>query len=472
MKPSFITMLVVAVVAMHGCAPPVVWETEIPSGFEGSPTYCDLDGDGLREAVVPVAPTDHPELSFLQVVNPLTGEALFRSEDGAASFAYPLCVDVDRDGILDLITGGRTRDIVALSGADGTRLWAASALHPDFPFANTYTAVATRADYFVVTTGGGTPAGEPDRYPGHLLVMGRDGALLAEWEEPNQVEVYSSPAILEREDGTNLIAVGSGGEELAGNLYLLAYDPLSNEIREVAAAPSGCDSGGFISSPTFGDIDGDGEPEVVGTDWCGQVIALSLEGEVLWTATTSHPYTTGNPLLSDLDNDGIFDVVVTSGEFNWSLMETWGNRASSVAALSGLSGEALWNIEVEKYLWASPVSADYNGDFVEDVWVIGADIADDFGTPPPSPLFVLDGRSGETLLSVESFSAMGTPLLDDIDGNGTLDLLIMDAPFSATAFGTGFVPGTLSLIEFPGVPFDAGASFSGFRGPAHDGYRR
>ena len=67
---------------------------------------------------------------------------------------------------------------------------------------------------------------------------------------------------------------------------------------------------------------------------------------------------------------------------------------------------------------------------------------------------------------------MGTPLLDDIDGDGTLDVLLADAPFTATAFGTGYLPATIKLLPFEGVAFDPDHSFSGFRGPGHDGVRR
>ncbi len=457
-----------------GCPPPAVeaWSLELGSAFEGSPAYCDLDGDGQREALVPVAPTDHPEQSYLQIVDPRTGEEGKRTRFGDASFAYPLCTDVDRDGVLDIITGGRIRDVIAVSGVDGHRLWTASELHPDIPWANTYTAVTTRSDYFVTTTGGGAPPGSDARYPGTVLVMGRDGRLLATWTEPDGTEIYSTAAVVETGPSTVTIAIGSGGETRRGALYLLELNLLTWSLTQVAAVPSSCDTGGFIAAATIGDVDGDGELEVVGTEWCGGVVAASLTGEVEWTASLPHPYPTGNPLLVPLDDSDGYDVVVTSGEFNWSLEETFGNRGSATTALSGRDGATLWEVEIEKYLWASPVSHDINGDGTEDVFVIGADIADDFGTPPPSPLIVYSGADGSELFSYESVSWMGTPLLDDIDDDGNLDVLLVDAPFTATAFGTGYLPGTAKLLPFDGVPFDPAASFSGFRGPGHDGVRR
>lgn len=474
-RPAVLLLALSTTVAITGCPPPPGaerWAVEVGAAFEGSPAYCDLDGDGQREALVPVAPTDLPERSYLQIIDPVTGELGKRSRLGDASFAYPLCVDVDRDGVLDVITGGRIRDVIALSGVEGRRLWTASELHPDVPWANTYSPVTTRSDYFVTTTGGGAPPGGDDRFPGTVLVMGRDGSLLTSWTEPDGTEIYSTAAIVRTGPTTATVAVGSGGETRSGALYLLELDLLTWSITEVAAVPSSCDDGGFIAAPTIGDLDGDGALEVVAAEWCGGVVAASLTGEVKWTAALPHPYPTGNPLLAPLDDSDGFDVVLTSGEFNWSLEETFGDRRSATTALSGTSGATLWENEIEKYLWASPVSHDIDDDGVEDVFVVGADLADDLGTPPPSPLIVYSGADGSELFTYESVSWMGTPLLDDIDGDGELDALLVDAPFTATAFGTGYLPADVKLLPFEGVPFDADASYSGFRGPDHDGVRR
>jgi hypothetical protein len=99
----------------------VKWAVPVDAaGFEGSATFCDLDNDGKLEGIVPVAVVDGPELSFLMVVEGDTGAVRWQSALGDASYAYPLCVDVNDDGVLDILTGGRTKHLIALNGVDGT----------------------------------------------------------------------------------------------------------------------------------------------------------------------------------------------------------------------------------------------------------------------------------------------------------------------------------------------------------------
>ncbi len=467
-------LLLVIVMGGIGCgdgdrSPRVQWSHPILSGFEGSPAYCDLFGDGDLEAVVPVAFPDHPGLSYIEVVHASDGEILWRSEISGPDFANPLCAEVDDDGTLDVISGGRSGDVVALSGRDGSLLWSLQRRYPGRIHANTYTPVAIRAhpDFFFVSTGGGGEG--PGREPGSVLVMDKDGVILASWSEPDDAEIYTTPAVVDKGDGTVLIAVGSGGETLPGKLYLLEYDTVSAGFSVLATQRSSCELGGFISSPSIGDVTGDGRPDVVATDWCGSIVALSIDGREEWTRALDRPYATSNPLLADLDGDGVLDVITAGGGLNWSVPETIAIRDSIVTALRGIDGVPIWEVAVKKQISSSLVSADLDRDGTEDIWVIGLDFDAQGGDPPPSQLLVLSGASGETLFTYQNVSWTGTPVLDDADGNGSLDALLVNAPFALPTFPA--LPSDLLLLDFPGIPFKASRSYSGFRGAGHDGFR-
>ncbi len=443
-------------------------------GFEGSPTYCDLDGDGQDEAIVAVGSGAAPfplDPAYVEAVDPLTGSRLWRSSQGDAGFAYPLCRDVDEDGVLDVLTGGRFGDVRSLSGVDGTVLWSLNALNPGEidDDANTYSPVSVpeRPDLIFVTTGGGVDAGQSPRNPGAVLAIDLDGTILARWDEPNQAEIYTSPAVKAiGPRGRNIIlVVGSGGETLPGSLHFLVYNTRFKFFIPYAEIPSSCDTGGFVASPVLGDITGDhfAIPEVVAADFCGSVAAFNLLGHELWRQDTTWPFMIANPLLTDLNGDGAFDVAVCSMPLNPSLPETFPLIDATLETFDGTSGDSLWSTPLKLPAFSSPAAADVDGNGIEDIWVATQHFF------LPSELTVYSGTDGTELVAYGSVSWAGSPVLSDADGDGAIDALVMDAP---PVFAPPFPPVNTILINLPGVAFDADASWSGFRGPDHDGYRR
>lgn len=444
------------------------------TGFEGSPAYCDLDGDGQDEAIVAVGSGAAPlpvDPAYIEAVDPRTGSRLWRAAPDNSGFAYPLCRDVDEDGVLDVLTAGRFGDVRALSGVDGTALWSLNALNPGAidDDANTYSPVSApeRPDVIFVTTGGGVDAGLNPRNPGAVLAIDLAGTILARWDEPNEAEIYTSPAVkaLGIHHRNILLAVGSGGETLPGSLHFLVYNTRFKIFVPYAEIPSSCETGGFVSSPVFGDVTGGhlSIPEVVAVDFCGSVAAFNILGHELWRQPTSWPYTIANPLLTDLNADGVFDVAVASTAVNPSLPDTFALIDAALDTFDGASGAPIWSTPLKLPAFSSPAAADVDGDGVEDIWVATQHFF------LPSELTVYSGADGSELVAYGSVSWAGSPLLSDADDDGAIDALVMDAP---PVFGPPFPPVNTILVNLPGVIFDANAAWSGFRGPNHDGYRR
>lgn len=443
-------------------------------GFEGSPTYCDLDGDGQDEAIVAVGSGAAPmpaDPAYVEAVDPRTGSRLWRASQGNSGFAYPLCRDVDGDGLLDVLTAGRFGDVRALSGVDGTVLWSLNALNPGEidDDANTYAPVSApeRPEVIFVSTGGGVEPSDGPRNPGAVLAIDLNGMVLARWDEPNQAEIYTSPAVkaIGRHHRNILLVVGSGGETLPGSLHFLVYNTFFKLFVPYAEVPSSCATGGFVASPVFGDITGDrfAIPEVVAADFCGSVAAFNVLGHELWRQATSWPYVIANPLLTDLNADGVFDVAVCSIAVNPSLPATFPLLDAALETFDGASGAPLWSSPLKLPPFSSPAAADIDGDGVEDIWVPTQHFF------LPSELTVYSGTDGSELVAYGSVSWAGSPVLNDADGDGAIDALVMDAP---PVFGPPFPPVNTILLNLPGVAYDANATWSGLRGPDHDGYRR
>ncbi len=450
--------------------PNTVWSVPMRYGFEGSPTLCDLDHDGHPEAVVPlenftetVHTCDLLPLTYVAVLDATSGTTRWQTPDGMGGFAYPLCVPVDSDGIDDVIVAGRSGDVTALSGADGHVLWSMAQKNPGVlrippkHTGGTYSSVvqSSAPDVLFVTNGGGGSDSVPD-VPGQLIAYGHDGSILATWQEPNSSEIYASPAvILEASTGDLLVAVGAGNEREQGSLHLVAYDPTTKTFTLRWSVMSACATGGFEASPVFGDIDGDHVPDVVDDDFCGTVHAMTLAGAPLWTATSSVVGGTANPLLLDLDGDGTLDVASAFQSVTEDGTEA--NPHSEVVGIHGPDGTVRWRHAIDGSAYASPVSADRDGDGIEDIWLLS--VADQ-----SPPIFrVVSGASGQTIIDESTGNSVGTPVLGDFDGNGIIDLLLTDL--------TTQVDGNILRLEFAGVPWTPAKSFSGFRGVNHDGYR-
>lgn len=444
------------------------------TGFEGSPVYCDLDGDGQDEAVVAVGSGAGPsplDLAYIEVVDPVTGSRIWRAAQGDSGFAYPLCRDVDRDGVLDVLTAGRFGDVRALSGVDGTVLWSLNALNPGEidDDANTYSPASApeRPDLIFVSTGGAVDAGQNPRNPGAVLAVDLDGKVLARWDEPDQAEIYTSPAVkaLGPHHRNILLVVGSGGETLPGSLHFLLYNTRFRTFFRYAHVPSSCETGGFVASPVLGDVTGDhfGIPEVVAADFCGSVAAFDLLGHELWRRATSWPYVISNPLLTDLNGDGAFDVAVSNTALNPSRPETFPLIDAALDTFDGRSGDPLWSVPLKLPAFASPAAADVDGDGVEDLWIPTLSFF------LPSELTVYSGADGSELVAYGNVNWAGSPVLHDANGDGAIDVLVMDAP---PAFAPPFPPVSTILLDLPGVVYDPNAAWSGFRGADHDGYRR
>ncbi len=101
------------VVAFHWPSRTVVWQASEGS-VHASPLVVDLDGDGLREVVIATMQAQ------LHVVDLLTGRELWRAPVKGPVEGDPVAADFDRDGVLDLVVADHSGALQVISGR-GTR---------------------------------------------------------------------------------------------------------------------------------------------------------------------------------------------------------------------------------------------------------------------------------------------------------------------------------------------------------------
>lgn len=339
----------------------------------------------------------------------------------AAAQSSPAVGDLTVDGIPEIVVGyGGTFDLNANGGVrafrrDGTQLWDRPSLDLGDPDAFTQGVVSTPAIADVDGDGDAEVAwGSLDFRV--YLVDGDNGANHnGNWPLDVQDTVFSSPALHDLDgDGKKEIIVGTDGPGINGN-----PQNIFGRLR-VLRQDTAADLPGFpkifdqviFSSPVVGDIDGDGQPEIVhgtGTFWTNanngafpaplhRVYAWNCDGTPVtgWSGgVVIQGQVVGSPALGDLEGgDGIPEVVVTAD--NTSPATTYrvyafrGNGSQLfVAQPSDFGGTT--NIQAK-----DPVIADILGDTNPEVIV-----------PYNTELAVFD-RFGNLLIETDGFPDSGS----------------------------------------------------------------
>lgn len=154
--------------------------------------------------------------------------------------------------------------------------------------------------------------------------------------------------------------------------------------------------------------------------FCGRganVTALDAAGKTLW----EKPMPSGgavfaDPLAADVNGDGTSDAI-TAYQTAGSVM--------NVQAFDGKTGAPMWPSPVSEAMsWGFyPFSlADWNGDGVDDVFMV------------LNTLRAHDGKTGSKLAQNTNFLAYFTPVLDDVDGDGAIDVTMSRGYYPARTY--------------------------------------
>jgi hypothetical protein len=294
------------------------WPRETAGEIRSAPTLADLDGDGLPEILVS---------SLANAVYCWRGDGsgyidttgVFRAT-ASNVWASPAVGDLDGDGSPEVVVG------TWLSGGDA-QVYVWNADGTDFtgssPFAEASGMIWTSA-----------AIGNLDGDAELEFILGTDAGILYAWNH----------------DGTGLLD-GAG-----------IFARLRDSHQK------------FRSSPALGDLDGDGDLEIViGSDWANSlsdtVYAWHHDGtgampggsRVVGTVDEAFEYAPSSAALADADGDGETDILICSEDGKvWA----W-DRGGSV-----LEG---WPVQTRLACYASPGVEDLDGDGDIEVFIAGYD---------------------------------------------------------------------------------------------------
>lgn len=303
-----------------------------------SPSMIDLSADGVPDIVFGsgvdrVQPgrerygfLPEPEVpGYVVAVSGATNEILWSAPNPGDAFTTPRFIEVNGDGVPDVVMGGREGGLTALSGVDGAVLWRVngeSIAETPFPY-NFLTPALIRdvnddgfPDLAVLYGGDDTKPPNTPRDAGYLTVIsGADGEILAVHETPDGAESYSSAVAYERADGTEWLVFGTGGETHGGAAYRAPVAAvLGGTFAEHVERVVEIGRKGVIAPAVIVELTGDDEPDIVISSFDGRLTAVDgATAERLWEQRGDGEETYHAPAVLRRAPDGKLAFFVSRG---------------------------------------------------------------------------------------------------------------------------------------------------------------
>lgn len=164
-----------------------------------------------------------------------------------------------------------------------------------------------------------------------------------------------------------------------------------------------------VTSISAGDVNGDGNPEVVVGTAPGTIYAIEYGTKAtLWSFKASSYYV-GQVMIADFNQDGTGDILASSN--GDTILKTWN---SNVYAIEGSSGESLWMNTAPVRMVLSIAIGYLDNDEIPDV-VVGSEDGTCYG---------VNGSSGGTLWAYRApFYAILCVAVGDLDGDWRDDVV-------------------------------------------------
>ena len=306
----------------------------------------DVDGDGVNDVVIS-APTHGARGSHagrIYVYSTGSGRLLWTA-DGEQGDELGTGVeaagDTDGDGVPDVVAAGPAGRGIArvYSGRDGRVLHEFRSPSVDEMFGN-HVSGAGDVDgdgYADVIVGSPGKEGEA-KSPGHAYVYsGRTGKLLLALAGERAGDQFGSTVAGYRRGGQQYLVVGAprAGPRQRGRVYVYR-DGSGKAAFTIDSDDTGSALGAmFVSIP--GDLDGDGVSDVYASDWSNEALGFSTgriyvhsgrTGERLLTLTgesAGDGFGTSPSVAGDVDHDGYADLII--GAWQYGKAAVAGGRA-------------------------------------------------------------------------------------------------------------------------------------------------
>ncbi len=429
-----------------------------------SPRTADFTLDGIKDVVIADG-MEVDSIGHVMAIDGSNGAVLWRIERNGEIYSSAQFIDANADNIPDVVFGGRVSILTCLNGENGATIWEFDTLQPSpdgqgwLQFYEPKSIADRTGDEIeeLIVINGGDPTAAPyqsNRRPGHLLLLnGATGQVINQAVMPDSAESYCSIVVTQGlSDNDSYIYFGTGGETVKGSMWRTTLaDLLTNDITNSVELISGINKG-FIAPPVLADISGDGIHDIVSVGSDGIVSVVNgLTLDLIWNYSDASLESYSLPGIGDLNNDGVLDVVVNMNHGVWPQYDF-----CVQLGLNGLNGNPLFSDTIGTQL-SSPLVLDIDNNGME-VAVMATN--DSYSFLGSKITFHRANSPVEVFLEIPlSLNIGSTPLIDDLDGDGFLELITVHytdtANYYVTCWETSRTSGSpLTWSAYHGSKYD------------------
>jgi len=485
MKKLLLLTVLLGIFIVPVSAQTLHWSTFIDTSTTfSSPRPVQLNGDNVLDIVIGGGLDGSAEARGVVAIDGATGGMLWNFPTDEEMFGSAQFRDINGDGVDDVFIGGRYAEFYAIDGATGNMIWEFFSPPPTeavdsgwFNFYSPQFIPDQNSDGYedILVANGGNhalPIFDTLREPGMLMVLDAvTGNVLAKDTMPDGEETYCSPVVVDIYGlGILEIVFGSGGENDGGNLYKVALsDLMLNDISGAQVLATDPNKG-YIAPVSITDLNADGRKDIICQAYDGTVTAIDGGSLTpLWTVPNPGTESSSAPTIGDFIGDVSPDVFVVLAK---------GSAPSFFdyyqVMIDGATGNVEWkdSIGALHFSSANAVDLDLNG---RDEVIVS--LNNHTGTHFEHELMSIDFQNNivsSMYLPQAGVNLGSTPLIEDLDSNGLLDIVYAFRADSVNPMGpNGFVinrledaftiPGSgIAWGSYMGTDFDGHYAFDGF----------
>lgn len=420
----------------------LIWSVQFPNlGTLSSPRATDFNGDGTLDIIIGAGRLEFQATdTAIVAINGKSGKIIWKRPTKDQIFGSALLLDITRDGVDEVIIGGRSATLQAINGTNGQLIWdfvESNQLKEQvqinyFNFYNAQLLPDLTGDGIpdlIVSNGGNVTKKpfDPNRPTGKILVLdASNGKIIREVKMPDKKEIYHS-ITLSNHSSTDEIEVvfGTGGETIGGNLYIARLRDILDGTLEKAQVLAISKNKGFIAPATWVDLNEDGIEDIVANAVEGIVYAFDgRTKEQLWKVKLPGTEIYSSPAVGLFTDDEIPDVFVNANSGVWPDF-----TFCNYAMIDGAKGKLKYTEQFGSFQSSSPLVLDTNGDGAEEVLIsdnrqrVDASGIKTFFTT----ISVIDFKQGVTkkdlLTPLGGNNISSTPWIGDLNGDKFLDIV-------------------------------------------------
>ena len=447
MKYLLLTYLIFS--SFFSFAQETIWNTNIESiRSYSSPRPTNINNDNTLDIVFGGGVEGYPTPFGVNAIDGFSGEVLWTMPTRNEMFGSPNFIDVNNDGIDDVIIAGRDAELRMINGQDGSLIWEfweyasfpvddPQSINPNdsgwYNFYNTQIIDDLNndgIDELLCSNGGDHSLDdiETNRPPGHILIVDSySGNTLFSSVVPDSNETYMSPLLVDLDNsGDKKIIFGTGGETIGGSLFICSFeDLLNNDLSNSTTLITS--ELGIIGPPSLGDLNNDNIFDIVVQSFDGTITAINgYNYEIIWQLNLGGVESSVSPTLGLFSGeDSNIDVFC----INYVGQQSSYNDFYQIL-IDGESGDILYLDSISDFNFSSAVAFDHNNDGKDEVLISTTNISESFS----HDLILIDFINDTTTLlnTNNGGDVWSTPLIYDLDADNLLDIVFItqnDNPF-------------------------------------------